>query len=497
MLLIKNGLIFNGKGQTPFKKDIVIKEDKIIALEENITNFSNFEKIINAQNAFVFPGFIDINTDSDHFFTIFSEPYQKDFLKQGVTTIIGGNCGTSLAPFFYHSLSAFHEWPFDQKINIDWHNFKEFKDLILKKGIGVNFGTLIGHNTIRRFLTKGELRDLTEGEIEVFKMIIEENLKIGAFGFSSGLNFFHSRQIPYYELKELTKIVSNYKKVFAVHLRNNEEDIVYSILEIIELAKENNLNIEISHLQPLKNFKTEYLKAKEIINKAADNVLINFDCNPFNSQILPIYMFLPVWFQDNNNFGKMLEIVLADHLKPRLLEYFRKFNGDLIIINHVPENLKFLQGKTLTEYANLNNISTSESLLKLMRITHLKASLIYRNIDEDLLKEFLKDEQVIIASNGFSSNNEFKHERDYQTFTKFLKLVLNEKIMPLEKAIYKITYLPAKKYNIFHRGLIEEGCFADLVIYKDEKINYVLVNGEIVIEEGEFKEKLKGKFLTN
>ncbi|MEM4648318.1 MAG: hypothetical protein QXO12_03370, partial [Candidatus Pacearchaeota archaeon] len=377
MFLIKNGLIFNGKGQAPFKKDIIIKDDKIIALEDNVSNFSNFEKVINAQNSFVFPGFIDINTDSDHFFTIFSQPSQKDFIKQGVTTIIGGNCGASLVPFFYYSLSSLNEWPFEKKINIDWHNFKEFKDLILKQGIGVNFGTLIGHNTIRRFLTKGELRDLTDDEIKIFKMIIEENLKIGALGFSSGLNFFHSRQIPYYELKELTKVVADYKKVFAVHLRNNEQDVIYSILEIIDLAKENNLNIEISHFQPLKNFKKEYLQAKELINKFTQNISIHFDCNPFNSQILPIYLFLPKWFQDNNNLGKMLEIVLSDHLKTRLLEYFRKFNGEQIIINYVPENLKFLQGKTLLEYANLNNISSSEALLKLMRITHLKASLIY------------------------------------------------------------------------------------------------------------------------
>jgi N-acyl-D-amino-acid deacylase len=218
-ILIKNGLVYDGSGTIPEKKDILIRGEKIIALG----NFSKSQadETIEAMGAIVTPGVIDINTDSDHFLSIFTEPYQIDFVKQGVTTIIGGNCGISLAPLFNNSFDLIAHWSDVSKVNINWHSVEEFLNLIEKRKIGVNFGTLVGHSTIRQaFFKKDESRDPTEMELNSFKQILKQALKEGAFGLSVGLTYLPYRRLTFWEIKELVKLVASTKSVYAVHLRD-------------------------------------------------------------------------------------------------------------------------------------------------------------------------------------------------------------------------------------------------------------------------------------
>ncbi len=162
------------------------------------------------------------------------------------------------------------------------------------------------------------------------------------------------------------------------------------------------------------------------------------------------------------------------------------------------ENLKFLKGKSVEEFALSQKLSPTEALLRLMRITHLNCSLFYKDIDDILLDDFLAFPYSIISSNGSGdSENDFKHERDYNTFPKFLNWVKEKNKISFEKAIYKITGLPAQKYGLFKRGFIKEGYFADLVVLEDDfKPREVLVNGLQVLKEGKIQEVLAGQILV-
>src|SRR3989344_8027237 len=160
MTLIKNVQVFDGTGKSSFRSDIMVKGDRIAA----IGNFPNkkADVVIDGLGFTATPGFIDANTDSDHYLSLFSNPLQEDFLRQGVTTIIGGQCGSSLAPLLYGHLDSIRKWTDTGKFNVSWHELGEFLALLEKQPLGVNFGTLVGHSTIRRDLTGEEVRTLTK-----------------------------------------------------------------------------------------------------------------------------------------------------------------------------------------------------------------------------------------------------------------------------------------------------------------------------------------------
>ena len=135
--------------------------------------------------------------------------------------------------------------------NINWHSVKDFLSTLSKRKIGVNFGTLVGHTSMRRAITQNKFRDLTESELEMLKKMVSDSIKEGAFGLSVGLEHTHAIRTPFSELKELVKTVSSHNAVYATHLRDTQEGLNSAIDETLELADETNANIEIQHLQPL------------------------------------------------------------------------------------------------------------------------------------------------------------------------------------------------------------------------------------------------------
>ncbi len=484
--IIKNGFIYDGSGRPPFKGDILIRGDRIIHFGNNVNRKT--DKAIDANGAIVTPGFIDINNAADHYLDIFAKPEQETFLKQGITTLIGGNCGASLAPLIKGSLNPLRKWGESPKININWHSVREFLNTLKKKRLGINFGTLVGHSTIRRALTNDEIRDLTEGELAAFKKILNQALKEGAFGLSIGLEDVHSKHIHYYELLALAKIVSANKKIFATHLRDSKDGIENSIQETIKIAKQTGVNLEISHFLPIKKFKENYLKSKELIEKEISDTHINFDCHPFEFTASPIYKLLPERIQAEN-LEQMLMYVNTPHLKNELLAHFKNFTAKDLIIGYTAPSLKFLKNKSLKDFAKNSGLKTEEALLKLMRICHLRATVLYRNVDAKTIKDFLLSPVSIIASGNIGINDE------HQIFLEFLKWFKDKTNLPLEKAIVKITSMPAQKYGINKRGLIKENYHADIVVIRDFKASEVLINGQIVVKDGKSQNALAGHIL--
>ncbi|MEK7089852.1 MAG: D-aminoacylase, partial [Patescibacteria group bacterium] len=165
--LIKNGLVYDGSGTAPIKRDILI-HGKYIAKIGTLSR-EHADLVIDVGGASVMPGFIDVTSHSDHYMSLFYEPYQEDFIRQGITTIIGGNCGVSLAPLLTGSLESVREWGSEHGTNVSWYSIKEFLQMLSKRKLGINFGTLVGHTSIRRALTQNKFRDLTEEELEMFK----------------------------------------------------------------------------------------------------------------------------------------------------------------------------------------------------------------------------------------------------------------------------------------------------------------------------------------
>jgi len=467
VILIKNVKVIDGTGKPAYPADVLVVGDKISA----IGNFPHrqADQVIEGLGGYLTPGFIDVGTEADHYLDLLTNPAQENYLLKGVTTIIGGRCGSSLAPLIYGTLESIRKWTDIDQVNVNWGSIEEFLRVLKKLKPGVNFGTLVGHSTIRRALLGDDQRELTEKEIKVFQTIIRESLEAGALGFSTGLSFIHSYQTPYRELRLLTAILNPYNAIYVTHLRNEKENIYSSVNEVIKLYKETGIRTLISHFHPLKGLGGEFDTALDLIDKAGGLMDIYFDINLSETNTVPIYTLLPLWAQKGN-----LEVTLEYLRQPssvkRILKELPKFNkGDLVIFRAVGN--KFLENK---------EIADKKELLEIMQTTKLRALLSCKNIDYRRLEKLVFHNKALIT-----------HD-----FIKFLDLVSQKKDYPIEKAVEKITGLAAQKFNIKNRGEIKEGNFADLTLLLNNQVQYVIINGQVGVYKRAPKEVAAGHIIS-
>jgi N-acyl-D-aspartate/D-glutamate deacylase len=193
----------------------------------------------------------------------------------------------------------------------------------------------------------------------------------------------------------------------------------------------------------------------------------------------------------------MLDNVKTDHIKERLLKELPPLKADALKIAQAP-GADYLVGRSLGDYAGDHDLPLPKALLQLMEVTKLRALIFHKNINGDLVKRGLLRDSALVASNGASVGEEqkiIKHERFTNTFPKFLEIVDREKLLPIEVAVQKLTALPAEKYGIKNRGFIKERYVADLVLLKNNRPEYVLVNGQIAVSEGKPTNVLAGKII--
>lgn len=499
MVLIKSAKIIDGSGtRPPFTADVLLNDNKISAI--GTFPQKKTDLVINGLGLYLTPGFIDVNTDSDHHLSLFTNPAQQDFLQQGVTTIFGGICGSSLAPLIYGTLDSIRKWTDITQVNIDWHSMAEFFKVLGRLKLGVNFGTLVGHSTIRRAMIGEDFRDLTTPELINFKKLIQQAMDEGAFGLSTGLGYAHAKRVPYSEIEELVKVVAKNNGVYATHLRDEKEGLLAAVAETAKIALDTGVKTIINHFKPIIGFENEYRKAVEYIHNIASAVNLHFDNYPFDESVVPIYTLLPGWAQIGN-----LEIMHSYVNNPdtheRLVKELSQINGDNVRIAQAI-NVEYLRGKTISEFAANQELTIPEALLKVMNLTGLRATVFYRNINLDFLLQNLDRDQVLIASNGASLPDDskvLKHERFYNTFPRFLEIVLRNKMLSLPQAIQKITDVPAKKFGLQNRGLVAENTIADLNLISIQsgavKIEHVFVNGQLAVQNRQLTGNYKGTVL--
>lgn len=449
-ILIKNGLIYDGEGKPPFKADILISGNKIVKI--SVSERHRAHKIFDATNAIVTPGFIDVGGNLNFDLDIFSIELQENSIRQGITTVIGGNGGMSVAPVSVKSLRLVSELRTETKVNINWRFFKDFFGNLNRIGLKINFGTLFGYNTIRNFVQFGDDRDLTENEIRLLRRILLKSLADGALGMSFMIPASGPQEFLNRELKVLLEIIAHRQKVFCVGI-NEVRDKFAFVEEALNFAQAINLNLEIKNFQPQKNEKESFEKARKAIENNVAATFVNFDLWPFSFSILPIREIL---FSESN---------LAD-----------------VIVAYLPKVFTPLIGLTLQEIQQRFYCKSSDAILKLRDISGEKALFLKRDIDESSLNEFLFAPNSIISSGGLNFFSRLCVGG--QSFLQFLALAKKMENYPLERAVMKITSLPAKKYGIEKRGSIKENYYADINILREDNLERVFVNGKQIFDEG-------------
>lgn len=517
-ILIKNGIVFDGSGKEAIAQDIGVKGDKILTIGK-LKN-KNARTEINAEGKFVSPGFIDINNDADHYLNIFEFAEAESAIRQGITTILCGNCGASLAPLIKGSLVSIQKWAKPTTVNINWRTTKEFLDFLEKNGIGVNFATLSGWGTLRRDIAGDDFRNLAKDELEKLKLVVEKSLKEGAWGVSFGLGYSHEKMVGLEEMLVIAAIIKKYNGLMTFHLRDEALGFLASVCEIIELAKKSGVSSHISHLKVIgKPYFNDFIKALEMITEIQnEGVNLNFDIYPYETNAQVLYLVLPEWVAIGGKKA-LLRNITDPIIKKKVITDLkkRKYLYQDLIIADAGEQWWF-SGKTLAEIARDFSLTFEETLLRLLEITEDRVIVFSPNLSKNNIELAIKSPYSIIATNSticnidFSQKGSLVHPRAFGTFPLFLGYYVRErKLISWEEALAKITGKVAQKIGLRERGFLKENYFADIVIFDAEKIKdkgtlknpfqypqgieTVIINGKIAFHRGHFFQGRFGKIL--
>ncbi len=518
-LIIKNGTVVDGSGEKSFTADLGIVKDKIIKVGD--LKQATAKETINAEGKCVAPGFIDILDHSDSFWTLFKIPRLDSKITQGITTIVGGNCGSSLAPLVSkEAIKSIQKWTDIGDVHVNWQTVKEFLDEVQRVGLGLNFATLIGHETLRRGLLGDEVRKITIEEIGMMNNMLKRGLDEGAFGMSTGLVFSHAKLASFEEIKILTNTLKKENALYASHIRGEVEDLLPNINETLQIGREVGVSIEISHLKAVgKSYWPDMKRALEMIDIAHDEgVSIEFDIYPYTTTGSVLYILLPDWASSGGR-EKMIARLKNSDLRKKIIKEMKQLNYDYhkLIVSICPCN-KNVVGKKISSIAANQGISCEEAIIELLISTNGQVITFNEVLSEENIELALKNPLCTVASTDAAYNRayvrtgEMVHPRCFGAFSKILgRYVREKKTLKLEEAIYKMSGKPAQKVGIKKRGLLKDNYFADIVIFDpktvtdqadfqnpyqySEGIAYVFVNGKMVIKEGKHTGELAGKVL--
>ena len=507
-ILIKNGTIIDGSGRPMYRADIGIREERIVALGD-LTE-GRAEKEIDATGQYVTPGFVDVNNHSDTYWQLLADPHLESMLRQGVTTIIGGNSGSSLAPLADPSvMRSIQKWTDIERINFNWLSMEEFLQEVERRQPGVNFATLVGHGTLRRGAMKDETRTITPDEIAIMQRYLKTAMKDGAIGLSTGLKYTHARGTGVRELITLTKTVLDQGGIYTTYVRDEEENLVKAVEEAIMVAKEARAPIHISHLKAVgeKNWHLMDEVFNLIETAALNDIAVTFDVYPYTSTGSVLYTLLPEWVTQNGR-RMMIEQLKDRQTYASVLRDMRKDEIDYSqVLISASTMSKMLTRRRISEIADLQGKSPQEVVLDLLLASDGRAIVSMEVLSEKNVRKAIQHPFSIISSNGVGydlahkATGDLVHPRNFGTFPKvFAQYVREEKALSWEEAVHKMTGKPAMKFKIEKRGLIGEDYFADLVIFDphtiqdkatmEEPYQYpvgisaVILNGHIAVEGG-------------
>jgi N-acyl-D-amino-acid deacylase len=483
--LIKNVTIIDGSGTAPFVGDILVRDGEIMAVGRFPTYRA--DRVVQGNEAYACPGFIDSNASSDRYLTLFSSPIHKNFLEQGITSIVIGQCGFSLAPSLYGPLRHMSDWAKTGMINSDWQTTKEFLNSLEKSfSFGVNIATLTGHKVIREDLIKDPRtwRALTENELKIFRSVLLSALAEGSFGLSTGLGYYPYQQTTQHELQTLADVVARAKGLYATHIRDEKMEILESVQETIRITHDTSVRTLINHLRPFYGYEGEFEKALELIESRASDIPLYFLTNPFTYSVVPLDTFLP---DDMKEMERDAVVALLSDKKnvARVVKQIPRLEAKNTIIVHAPE-MAFLNGVSLYDFAAHRDLDASHALVELIRMTKTKGFIFYENLNQAVLSRALVSPRALIATNSFGADvaPKFYPERARASFTKFLQEMSRSSIS-LESTIARVTGIAAEVIGISKRGRLQSGYAADIVLLsRDFTPIRVWVNGVPVVEEG-------------
>lgn len=514
-LFIENASILDGTGKDFFKANIGIKDNKIVYIgKEKFTA----ERIINANGLILTPGFIDTHSHSE--FTILAAPEAEGKITQGITTEINGNCGVSCSPMIGEVIER--KLPELTSLELTtWNTIQEYISQLERVRPAINFATLCGHGNIRGSIIGYKNIKVRKKDIKKMKELLYKELLSGVKGLSTGLIYPPGMFADSEEIIELARTLKKFKGIYATHMRSEGDKLFGALEETILIGRMADISVHISHLKT--SGKGNWWKIDSVLKMIEDvkkeGLKISADRYPYIASATDLDAMLPSWIVEGTR-DDIIKRLRSDTVRKKIKEYLKQrgmdFLNSLLISDVAYEKDKKIEGKRLGELTDLE--SASQFICDILIRSNLYVGVIYFGMKEENLEKILSQPYVMIGtdssarcSSGITAKGK-PHPRGFGSFPRFIKkYVLDRGLLSLQDSIRKITYLPAKTFRIEKRGLIKEGYFSDIVIFDPAEIEdratftepfnvskgikYVIVNGEIAVEDGTLTGKRNGKVL--
>ena len=526
-VVITNGHIIDGTGSPWYSGDIGVRDGKIAFI--GILSEASRNRTIDARGMVVAPGFIDMLGQSE--VTILVDPRLPSKIYQGITTEITSE-GESIAPLNDAILHADQEQFEHYRIHPDWRTFREYFSRLEKQCMGINLASYVGATRVRRMVLGDNDVQPTPSQIEQMKELVRQAMRDGAVGVSTSLEYAPAPYAKTEELIALAAEASKFGGIYATHMRNEGAGILTAIDEAVRIGREAHIPVEIWHFKV--GGKPSWGRMPEAIAKVnaarAEGLDVSADTYAYTAWFNDFSAFIPAWAHDGGNV-KLIERLKDPATRERIRKdmltpsdqwdnEWQEIPGPEAVLVGVVHNPKLLplQGKTLAEIAKLWNKDSMDALFDLLIEDHALTSVAVFGMSEPDVSLALQQPWVSVDndSSGTSPDGilgqEHPHPRAYGTFPRILrKYVREEHKLTLEDAIRKFSALPAQRMRFVDRGVLKAGMCADIVIFDPATIHdaatfdkpnqlsqgmeYVLVNGVLVIDQAKMTGALPGKVL--
>jgi dihydroorotase/N-acyl-D-amino-acid deacylase len=526
-VIITNGHIIDGTGSPWYSGDVGIRDGKIAAIGN--LSAAQTKRKIDAHGMVVAPGFIDMLGQSEK--TILVDPRLPSKIYQGITTEVTGE-GGSVAPLNDAIIQAGKLKYEYLQITPDWRTLRQYFVRLEKQGIGINVADYVGATQVRRVVLGDAAVQPTVEQLEQMKSLVRDAMRDGAVGVSTSLEYAPA---PYAKTEEIIALASEAAKfggIYATHMRSEGDAISESIDETVRIGREAHIPVEIWHLKVAG--KANWHRMPEIVAKInaarAQGIDVAADTYAYSAWSNDFSAFIPPWAHDGGD-TKLIERLKDPQMRARMRKdmlapskdwdnEWNEIPGPESVLITAVQNpaLVPLQGKTLAEIAKAQNKDPIDALFDLLIEDQAYTEVAVFGMSEDDVALALRQPWVSVNNDSSGASpegllgREHPHPRAYGTFPRILhKYVREEKKLTLEDAIRKFSALAAQRMHFTDRGVVKAGMWADVVIFDREKIKdvatfaepnqlsqgmeFVLVNGVPVIDEGKMTGKLPGKVL--
>jgi N-acyl-D-amino-acid deacylase len=524
-LRIDGATVIDGTGTAGARTDVGVRDESIVAIGDLSREHAG--RSLNASGKVLAPGFIDMHSHSD--WRLWENRRAESKIRQGVTTEVVGNCGFSpapVAPEFLQELRGF-ALNIPQGLDFSWRTFGDYLDAFDRGGLALNVAHLVGHGTLRVAAMGFANRAPTAAELSRMQKLMADAMEDGAFGMSTGLIYAPGSYAQTEEIVQIARAAARRRGFYASHMRGEGATLLDAVKEAITVGREADIPVQISHLKAAGRPNWgKVADALALIDAARlEGLDVLCDAYPYTASSTSLRTLLPDWALEGGVDALLARLrdsggraAIRDALTTTRTESMAMRVGwDNIMLVGMKERRE-AEGKRLSEVAAARRRDPAETLLDLLVEEGGRGSVILFQMDEGDFRRALAHPAVMVGSDGSSLTpvgaTTKPHPRSYGTFPRVLgHYARDERTITLPQAVHKMTALPARRLGLRDRGVIRVGARADLVVFDPKHVidvatyddphrypvgvEQVIVNGRLVIKDGEHTGSMPGRVLRH